>query len=113
MTERKKTTDEETTPAEVEVTETIAEDKPRTFTFDFDGEELELEDRWKREGKVPGGLPLLMAGGRDALKFVTPVIKSIIGMDQMENLMEMGIAGDEWAEVAQAWLQGRGLGNDE
>lgn len=113
MTTRKKTTDEEATPAEVEVTDAPEVEGPRTFTYTFDGEDMELEDRWKREGKVPGGLPLLMAGGKDALKFVTPVIKSIIGIDQMEDLMEQGLAGDEWADVAQAWLKGRGLGNDE
>lgn len=117
MTARKATpkNDDAPTPAELEVaaeaTEEQAEDKQRTFTFTFDGEDIELEDHWKREGKVPGGLPLLMAGGRDTLHFVSPVIKSIIGLGQMESLMDMGIAGDEWAEVAQAWLQGRGLGN--
>lgn len=95
---------EETSPAEQEVAQT----GPMEFTITIDGEEITLQDHYKRADKLP---PFSLIGnGRGFMKYSTLILEQIIGEDQIAMLMEKGIDQEEFATIVGAWAQGRGLG---
>lgn len=98
--------DEDKTPAEREVTTTA----PMTFTVEIAGEEIELEDRYRKD-KAPGAM--MMIGHESyAAKYLPGLLETLIGEDQtMMVLFEKGASIEEMGNITQAWAEGRGLKN--
>lgn len=107
MTAAKKTA--ETTPIEAEVQEETTT-TPKTFKFTFNGEEIELEDKWDREGELP---PLIALSSTDELagRMITPITEQVIGVDQIIDLITRGLSQNEFVKVVAAWAESRGLKN--
>ena len=112
MTTRKKKTDDidpkDATGAQAEVIEETTTDdevdgdvESPTFTITIDGKEIEVEDRWTRDA-APAGM-MFVFHERYAQKYIPSVIESIIGEDQVFNLMEAGLSADEFQQVFQEW----------
>lgn len=106
--------DADTTPEEsaaaAEVDEE-GEDTPprRMFTIEVNGETVELEDRWDRDG-IPGGM-MLINKPEYSQKYGPIVMEQLIGEDQLMVLLEGGISTTELAGVITAWGKARGVGN--
>lgn len=106
--------DTDTTPEEsaaaAEVDEE-GEDTPprRTFTIEVNGETVELEDRWDRDG-IPGAM-MLLNKPEYSQKYGPIVMEQLIGEDQLMVLLEGGISTRELAGIIPAWGKARGVGN--
>ena len=94
--------------AEAEAEDGAEKEFPK-FTIQLNGEDIEVEDRWDRPGKIP---PISVMGSSDemAAKMSTPIIINLIGEDQLYNLITLGLAQDEFVMVIRAWMESRGLG---
>lgn len=90
-------------------TEDDGEKETPTFTIQLNGEDIEVEDRWDRPGKIPP-ISVMFSSDEMAAKMSTPIIVQLIGEDQLYNLIMLGLTQDEFVLVARAWMESRGLG---
>lgn len=90
-------------------TEDDGEKGTPTFTIQLNGEDIEVEDRWDRPGKIPP-ISVMFSSDEMAAKMSTPIIVQLIGEDQLYNLIMLGLTQDEFVLVARAWMESRGLG---
>lgn len=90
-------------------TEDNGEKETPTFTIQLNGEDIEVEDRWDRPGKIPP-ISVMFSSDEMAAKMSTPIIVQLIGEDQLYNLIMLGLTQDEFVLVARAWMESRGLG---
>lgn len=90
-------------------TEGNGEKETPTFTIQLNGEDIEVEDRWDRPGKIPP-ISVMFSSDEMAAKMSTPIIVQLIGEDQLYNLIMLGLTQDEFVLVARAWMESRGLG---
>ncbi|BAF54879.1 hypothetical protein [Corynebacterium glutamicum] len=90
-------------------TEGAGEKETPTFTIQLNGEDIEVEDRWDRPGKIPP-ISVMFSSDEMAAKMSTPIIVQLIGEDQLYNLIMLGLTQDEFVLVARAWMESRGLG---
>lgn len=93
-----------------EVENESAEAERRTFTIEVNGEDVELVDMWDRPGLVPP-VSVLMANPDLAVRMASPIIKNLIGEDQMVDLLMMGATQNEVFSVVPAWLEMHNLKN--
>ena len=107
MTTAKKAVESSAIESEVK-DETVA--TPKTFKFTFNGEEIELEDKWDRDGELP---PLIALSSTDELagRMITPITEQVIGVDQIIDLITRGLSQNEFVKVVAAWAESRGLKN--
>lgn len=122
MTTKKKTTKpaepeivedvvvDEPTPIEAEVqAETEDEAKPKTFTVEINGEEVELVDRWERDN--PPGALAMISKPQHAEKYMVPLLEQLVGEDQLMDLLAVGADAEELGKVVGAWAEARGAKN--
>lgn len=100
---------EQEVAAETEDEDDGGEKETPTFTIQLNGEDIEVEDRWDRPGKIPP-ISVMFSSDEMAAKMSTPIIVQLIGEDQLYNLITLGLAQDEFALIARAWMESRGLG---
>lgn len=100
---------EEVTPAEQEVIDEDGEAAFPTFTVTINGEEFEIEDRF-RGNRMPGAF-MMLGHPKSAQRYSSMVLEQIIGEDQIVELLEEGIDVDELSAVIVAWADSRGLKN--
>ena len=107
MTTAKKAVESSAIESEVKDETTTA---PKTFKFTFNGEEIELEDKWTRDGELP---PLIALSSTDELagRMITPITEQVIGVDQIIDLITRGLSQNEFVKVVAAWAESRGLKN--
>ena len=109
-TEPEDNLEELTEPTAVE-RETAAEqqdEEPRTFTVEIGGKERELKDM---AGERIPAVAMFMGNNRMMEKYAPVLLETILGEDQLMDLMFEGLELNDLSTVLVAWVKSRNLGN--
>ena len=102
---------EKSSPVENEVINEQGEpDGFPIFTVTINGEEIELEDRFRGD-KKPAAL-MMIGLPQYAQKYLPGLLEQIIGQEQIITILDAGADVDEMGSVVQSWAEARGVGND-
>lgn len=98
----------ESTAVEQETAAEQQEEEPRTFTVELGGKERELKDM---AGERIPAVAMFMGNNRMMEKYAPVLLETILGEDQLMDLMFDGLELNELSAVLVAWVKSRNLGN--
>ena len=98
----------ESTAVEQETAAEQQEEEPRTFTVELGGKERELKDM---AGESIPAVAMFMGNNRMMEKYAPVLLETILGEDQLMDLMFDGLELNELSAVLVAWVKSRNLGN--
>ena len=84
------------------------EEPQRTFTVEIGGKERELKDM---AGESIPAVAMFMGNNRMMEKYAPVLLETILGEDQLMDLMFDGLELNELSAVLVAWVKSRNLGN--
>ena len=98
----------ESTAVEQETAAEQQEEEPRTFTVELGGKERELKDM---AGESIPAVAMFMGNNRMMEKYAPVLLETILGEEQLMDLMFDGLELNELSAVLVAWVKSRNLGN--
>ena len=99
----------EPTAVEHETAAEQQEEEPqRTFTVEIGGKERELKDM---AGESIPAVAMFMGNNRMMEKYAPVLLETILGEDQLMDLMFEGLELNDLSTVLVAWVKSRNLGN--
>ena len=98
----------ESTAVEQETAAEQQEEEPRTFTVELGGKERELKDM---AGESIPAVAMFMGNNRMMEKYAPVLLETILGEDQLMDLMFDGLELNELSAVLVAWVKSSNLGN--
>ena len=98
----------EPTAVEKETAAEQQEEEPRTFTATINGEEREFKDM--TGGTLPAAA-MFMSNNRLMEKYAPVLFETILGEDQLMDLMFEGLELKDLSDVLVSWVKSRNLGN--
>ena len=98
----------EPTAVEQETAAEQQEEEPRTFTATINGEEREFKDM--TGGTLPAAA-MFMSNNRLMEKYAPVLFETILGEDQLMDLMFEGLELKDLSDVLVSWVKSRNLGN--
>ena len=98
----------EPTAVEHETAAEQQEEEPRTFTATINGEEREFKDM--TGGTLPAAA-MFMSNNRLMEKYAPVLFETILGEDQLMDLMFEGLELKDLSDVLVSWVKSRNLGN--
>lgn len=98
----------EPTAVEQETAAEQQEEEPRTFTVEIGGKERELKDM---AGESIPAVAMFMGNNRMMEKYAPVLLETILGEDQLMDLMFDGLELKDLSDVLVSWVKSRNLGN--
>ena len=98
----------EPTAVEQETAAEQQEEEPRTFTVEIGGKERELKDM---AGERIPAVAMFMGNNRMMEKYAPVLLETILGEDQLMDLMFDGLELKDLSDVLVSWVKSRNLGN--
>lgn len=99
----------EPTAVEHETAAEQQEEEPqRTFTVEIGGKERELKDM---AGESIPAVAMFMGNNRMMEKYAPVLLETILGEDQLMDLMFEGLELKDLSDVLVSWVKSRNLGN--
>lgn len=98
----------EPTAIEEETTAETGDEEQRTFTATINGEEREFKDM--TGGTMPA-VAMFMGNNRLMEKYAPVLFETVLGEEQLMDLMFEGLELKDLSDVLVSWVKSRNLGN--